>query len=198
MLSQLSVWWWADVGVAASARLFFFFCLTITIYPQVTSCTSWCSLLQKWNDQGFQYFWAGMRAHLSLTTSPRTPSFLLFVEFLWCRIDHAKKMVHMKENGLAIRINLRYFLSLSDHYIKSYSCFGVEHHVFALKCHPLSEPLEHAKNSNCQNSVNIQSWDFIYFSWKRHNKADILAPSDQPISKPSSFHKSWNFTHFLN
>jgi hypothetical protein len=43
----------------------------------------------------------------------------------------------MKQNGQAVRSNLHYFLSLSDHYIKIYTCFGVEHHVFALQWPPI-------------------------------------------------------------
>ncbi len=85
------------------------------------------------------------------------------LNFLSCRIVGTTKMVHMKENGQAIRSNLRYFLSLLDHNVKSYSCFSVEHHIFALKCHPLSEPLEHTKNSNRQNLVIMQGWDFLFF-----------------------------------
>jgi hypothetical protein len=107
-------------------------------------------------------------------------SLYLLLIFLSYRIVCSTKTVHLKENGQAIRSNLCYFLSLLDHYIKSYSCFSVEHHLFALKCHPLSEPLEHTKNSNLQNSINILSCDF--FPWNHHNKANICEPSDQQNS----------------
>jgi hypothetical protein len=58
---------------------------------------------------------------------------LSLLNFLSRKIVCAAKMVHMKENGQTIRINLRYFLSLSDQYVKSYSCFSVDLHVICLK-----------------------------------------------------------------
>jgi hypothetical protein len=61
----------------------------------------------------------------------------LFVNFFELQDCLRQKMVHTTENGQAMSSILRYFLSLVDHYIKSYSfCSSVEHHVFVLKWPP--------------------------------------------------------------
>jgi hypothetical protein len=67
------------------------------------------------------------------------------------------------------------FFSLSDHYIKSESCFSVEHHVLALKRPPTIRATKAHQKFKSPELGKYMEWRFILnFSWNRRNKANIF------------------------
>jgi hypothetical protein len=70
--------------------------------------------------------------------------------------------------------------------------------VFALKWPPTIRATGASKKIKSPELGKHTALQFLfYFSWNHQNKANILAPSDQPNSKTSSLHKLWNFAHAL-
>ncbi len=109
----------------------------------------------------------------------------LFVEFFELQYCLSHKMVHIKEIGQAIRSNVYYFLSLSGHYIKSCSCFSVEHHVFALKWPPTIRATGAHKKIKSPEIGNIRSWDFFLLEGNSWSLGTLIL--DRPTDRPTNW-----------